>query len=281
MTIKIVTDSTCDLPSTLVARYGITVIPLYINAGEQSYLDDSQLSRASFYQWLAQNDLPVTTAAPGPNIFLQTYQWLIAEGATAIISIHLAGNLSATFANACAAAKEVSAVPVKVIDSQQLSLGTGFLAVTAAKAAGDGYSPDQIEAQLTGQIPRTYLFAILDDLDFLARSGRANHALARLGSLLQIKPVFKVYCGLPTTERVRTYKQALKRVTSLATERTPFDYLGIIHSNSPEKAQSLRHQIQSLLSEPDILVADVSPIIAAHVGPGAVGVVCVAGRYEI
>jgi DegV family protein with EDD domain len=275
MTIKIVTDSTCDLPPALIAQYNIAVIPLYINIGEQSFLDDGCLPRDAFYQRLAQYDPPMTTAAPGPNVFFQAYQQLITEGATGIISIHVAGNLSATFANACAAAKDITAAPVKVIDSQQLSLGTGFLAVTAAKAATAGYSPAQIVPQLISQIPRTYLFAILDDLDFLARSGRANHLLARLGSLLQIKPVFKLHRGVPATERVRTHKQALKRVASLATERTPLEYLGVIHSNALQQAQTLRQQIQSLLPQPDILVADLSPIIAAHVGPGAVGLVCV------
>ena len=179
MTIKIVTDSTCDLPPTLLAQYDIAVVPLYINIGEQSYLDDDRLPRAMFFQHLAQNDLPVTTAAPGPNVFFQIYRQLIIGGATGIISIHVAGTLSATWANACAAAKDITDVPVKVIDSHQLSLGTGFLAVTAANAAGAGYSLEQIVSRLTSQIPRTYLFAILNDLDFLARSGRANHLLAR------------------------------------------------------------------------------------------------------
>jgi DegV family protein with EDD domain len=274
MSIKIVTDSTCDLPQTALVRLDITVVPLYVNIGSQSYPDDAGFPQGEFYDKLTRYDASITTAAPGPEAFRQVYQRLATEGASQIISIHVAANLSATWGNATLAAKSVSEIPVNVIDSKQLSLGTGFLAVAAAQAAARGQSTDQIISLLNHQISRTRLIAVLDDLKFLRRSGRANAILARLGELMQIKPVFTLYNGTPAYERVRTRRQAIARLESLLADYSPLAQVAIIHSHATNQAERLQRQFWHLLP-PDVLVRDVSPIIAAHVGPGAVGVIMV------
>ncbi len=276
MPIRIVTDSTCDLPETLTTEYGITVVPLYINLGRHSYLDGLELSRQTFYEQLAAYNPPPTTASPGAGLFSRVYQTLVEEGAAEILSIHVAGALSATANNARLGAAEVKSVGVTIFDSRQASLGTGFLVLTAARAVAEGCPMTEILARLDSQVKRTYLFAALDTLEFLKRSGRINWATAGFGSLLQIKPLVKLHNGQATVERVRTRRRATERLVDLLSDIAPVEQLALLHSNAPEEAKALRRRIQHLLPEGEVLCVEVTPILGTHVGPGAVGLVCLA-----
>ncbi len=271
MTIRIVTDSTCDLPQDLVDAYGITVVPLYINFGSEGYLDGVELSRASFYQRLPDSDPFPTTATPGPQQFREVYDRLAAEGATEILSIHISISLSATVDIARTAARETEAVPVMVLDSQQLSLGTGFQVLAAAKAAAEGRTMGEILALLESQISRTHVFAALDTLEFLRRSGRMNRFIAGFGSLLQIKPLLKMYAGEPSTERVRTTNGATKRLLTLLEERAPFEQVALVHTHAGEQAAALSQKVTSILPAGELISVDITPVIGAHIGPGAIG----------
>jgi DegV family protein with EDD domain len=280
MSIKIVTDSTCDLPESVVADHGITVTPLYINIADQSYLDGVELSREEFYGRLPDWESVPTTAVPGPEMFRQAYERLADEGATEVLSIHISISLSAVLNSARLAAKETSRVPVTVLDSRQLSLGTGFLVETAAKAATDGRSMDEIIGLLEGQISRTHVFAALDTLEFLRRSGRMNRVMAGLGSVLQIKPLLKMYDGNPTAERVRTRQRAIERLISLLSDLVPLERVALVHTHAPDRAEDLRQRVQHLLPKGEIPSVDITPVTGAHIGPGAVGFACVAAREE-
>jgi len=276
MTIKIVTDSTCDLPQAIVAEYGITVVPLYINFGDQSYGDGVELSRQEFYERLPDCDPPPTTAAPGTEMFRQTYERLADEGATEVLSIHISISLSAVVDVARVAAKDTGAVPVTVFDSRQLSLGTGFLVLAAAKAAAEGRSIDEIIPLLEEQASRTHVFAALDTLEFLRRSGRMSRVMAGLGSVLQIKPLLNMYDGNPTAERVRTRDRATKRLISLLSDLVPLERVALVHTHAPDRAEELRQRVRHLLPEGEIPSVDITPVIGAHIGPGAAGFACVA-----
>jgi len=278
MTIRIVTDSTCDLPEGVVTEHGITVVPLYINFGDQSYLDGVELSRQEFYERLPDFETPPTTAAPGPEFFRQTYERLADEGATEVLSIHISISLSATVDVARLGAKETDAVPVTVFDSGQLSLGTGFLVLTAAKAAAMGCSMDEIIALLEEQGSRTHVFAALDTLEFLRRSGRMSRVMAGLGSVLRIKPLLKMYNGEPTAERVRTRDRATKRLISLLSDLAPLEQVALVHTHAPDRAEELRQRVEHLLPEGEVPSVDITPVIGAHIGPGAVGFACVTAR---
>jgi DegV family protein with EDD domain len=278
MTIGIVTDSTCDLPEATVTEYGITVVPLYINVGGQSYLDGVELSRQEFYERLPDYETPPTTAAPGPEVFRQTYERLADEGASEILSIHISISLSATVDVARLGAEETDAVPVTVLDSRQLSLGTGFLVLAAAKAAAKGRSMDEIISLLEEQVSRTHVFAALDTLEFLRRSGRMNRVMAGLGTMLQIKPLLKMYDGNPTAERVRTRNRATKRLINLLSDLLPLEEVALVHTHAPDRAEALRQQVQHLLPEGEIPSVDITPVIGAHIGPGAAGFACVTAR---
>ena len=271
MTIRIVTDSTCDLPQDLVDAYGITVVPLYINYGSKGYLDGVEMSRTSFYQRLPDSDPFPTTATPGPEQFRQIYDQLAAEGATEILSIHISISLSATVDVARTAARETQTVPVLVLDSQQLSLGTGFQVLAAARAAAEGRPMGEILELLDSQMERTHVFAALDTLEFLRRSGRMNRFIAGFGSLLQIKPLLKMYAGEPSTERVRTTNGATRRLLELLNERAPFEQVALVHTNAGEKVAALSQKVASILPAGDLISVDITPVIGAHIGPGAIG----------
>jgi DegV family protein with EDD domain len=278
MSIRIVTDSTCDLPQDIIQECGIRVVPMYIHINGDSYLDGVDITREEFYRRLPELDPAPTTAAPGPEMFRQIYEELAQEGATEVLSIHISLSLSAVLDVAKLAAEETKSVPVTVMDSRQLSLGTGFLVETAARAAAQGKSMDEILAILEEQISRSHVFAVLDTMEFLRRSGRISGLVAGFGSLLQVKPLLRMYEGDPTSERVRTTNGAFSRLESLLTERAPFERVALVHTHASEQAELLKQRVKHLLPRGELTSVDITPVIGAHIGPGAVGFACISAR---
>lgn len=278
MSIKIVTDSTCDLPPEVIAQYGITVVPLYINIGSHGYLDGVELTRQEFYERLPTYSPFPTTAVPSPEMFCRAYDKAAAEGATEVLSIHISISLSSTVNSVRLCAQEISSIPVTVYDSKQLSLGTGFLVVRAAQAAAEGRSMSEIIEILEEQTARTHVFAALDTLEYLKRSGRMNGAVAGLGNLLQIKPLLKMNNGNPIVERVRTNNGATQRLITLLGELAPLEQVAIVHTHAPEKAENLLRQAKHLLPQSQVLSVDITPVIGANIGPGAAGFACVRAK---
>jgi DegV family protein with EDD domain len=276
MSTRIVTDSNCDLPQALVDEYGIAVVPMYINIGAQSYLDGVTMSRQEFYEGLPHFDSHPMTSAPGPGTFVETFERLAAEGATEILSIHVAGSLSAVINSARLAAEEWDTLPVTVFDSGNLTLGTGLQVIAAARAAAGGHTMDEIVALLEDQAARTYCFAALDTVEFLRRSGRLTRFQSSLASVLRIKPLLKMNAGEFDMERVRTRKAALARVIELLGELGPLEELTLVHTHAPEDAEALAHQAGHLVPDSGLsLTAEVTPVIGTHIGPGAVGFVAI------
>jgi DegV family protein with EDD domain len=273
MTIRIVTDSTCDLAPATADRLGITVVPAYINIGDQSYLDGVDLTRRQFYADLPSYPVPPTTAAPASGTFTEVYERLAGEGATQIISIHVSAKLSAILNAARLGAEATDAVPVTLFDSQQLTLGLGLLVLVAAEAAAAGKRLEDILALLNERLPRTHVYAQLDTLEYLRRSGRVSWAQFGLGTLLKIKPILHVHDGVVSiAEKVRTSKRAQERMLEMAMALQPFERLAFLHTNAPEAAAALREQVNHLLPEGATAEAvEVTPAVGAHVGPGAVG----------
>jgi DegV family protein with EDD domain len=265
------------LPKSVVDEHQIAVIPLYINIGDQSYRDGIDLSRQDFYTQLPSFSMPPMTAVPGHEVFARTYRELAAGGATEILSIHISPTLSGMLDVARTAAQEVDEVPVTVLDSRQLSLGLGFAVLAAAQAAAEGSSMVDILALLEDQIPRTRVFAALDTMEYLRRSGRVHHLVANIGELLKIKPLLKMNDGVASSERVRTQQRAYQRLIQLVRELGPIERLALVHTNAPDRAETLWAQAKSLFPDiTDILSVDVTPVLGTHLGPGAVGFACVA-----
>ncbi len=272
MTIRIVTDSTCDLPAEIISQLGIHVIPLYINVGNQGYLDGIDITREEFYTRLPSFTSHPSTAVPSMERFIVAYNTLADEGADEVLSIHISKSLSGTVDIARAAAQETTSTRVTVLDSGQLSLGTGFLVETAAKMAAAGNTMNEILSALEDQGKRTHVFAALDTLEYLKRSGRMNKYLAGIASFLQIKPILTMNDGKPGSERVRTRSRAIKRVLEMLTEAGPLERVAMVHSHaSNESLAELRAMAAHLLPTGPIITEDITPVLGAHLGPGALG----------
>lgn len=278
MTIKIVTDSTCDLPDDIIKSLDISVVPLYINIGREGYLDGVEISRQDFYQNLPNYPIHPTTAAPGTDMFHRIYERLINQGATQILSIHISPSLSAVLDVARTAAQEMKDATVEVFDSRQLSLGTGFLVELAARAAQQGKAMNEIMHSLKDQISRSHVFASLETLEYLRRSGRMNGVVSGIGNLLQIKPILRMYDGNPTVERVRTQSKAIKTMMNWLKQIGKLERAAIVHTHAAERAKELLHLASDYLPEGNIPVVDITPVIGANIGPGAAGFALVAEK---
>ncbi|NMB54816.1 MAG: DegV family protein [Leptolinea sp.] len=272
MTVRIVTDSTCDLPAETITRYGIYVIPLYINIDNQGYLDGVDISRAEFYKRLPLAATHPSTAVPSIERFIATYNTLADEGASEVLSIHISTALSGVIDVARVAAREVKSTQVTVFDSRQLSLGTGFLVEMAAKMASASSTIVEILKALNDQVLRTHVFAALDTVEFLKRSGRMNKYVAGLATLIQIKPILTMYNGKPGSERVFTRDRALKRVVEMLASAGKLECVAMVHTHTSEEILArLRTMAAHLLPPNPILAVDITPVIGAHIGPGAAG----------
>lgn len=271
MTVRIVTDSTCDLPAEIIAQYGIRVVPLYIRVGVRDYLDGVDMSREEFYNNLPTFPEHPKTAVPSPIKFRSMYDSLVDEGATEVLSIHISKSLSATVDVARTAAGETTSVPVTVFDSGQLSMGTGFMVYTAALLAEKGYTAAQIVTELEKQGKRTHVSALLDTLLYLRRSGRMSHVMSTIGEILQIKPILKMYDGVSAAERVRTRKNGLARLIAMIREFGPFERIAFLHSNAMNEAKALQAAVKDLLPDTDVWFGVINPVLGSHIGTGVVG----------
>ena len=275
MNIRIVTDSTCDLPDEVTKQQAITVIPLNINIGNDTFQDGIDLTRTEFYARLPEYSPSPKTAAPGPDVFKKEYERLADEGARSILSIHISETLSATINSARTAAEQFTRIPVIVLDSSQLSLGTGFLVEKAAIMGAAGETMEVIVSTLQKTMKRTYVFASLKTLEYLRRSGRMNFALASFGKLLQIKPLLHMHLGKATAHRTRTQKRATERLLSWLNEYAPYEKLAVLHAGAQDEAEALREKVRSFLPNDDVSIIQITPVLGAHLGIGALGFACI------
>ncbi len=278
MSIRIVTDSTSDISQELASKLRIVVVPAIVNIGEKSYRDGIDLTREEFYRALPEMSEMPTTAPPGPATFTDVYRQLLAEGATAILSIHLASKLSGMLNTARLGAEALDNEVVTLYDSQQATMGLGLLVLMAAEAAEAGRSLTEIIETLDASVNHTYVIAVLDTLEYLRRSGRLSWAQFGVGTLLNIKPLIKVHLGeVLVVERVRTSKRALSRLIELVEELGPLKKVALLNIGDQEKVETLRQMTAHILPESsEPLIAEATPVIGTHVGPGALGIACVA-----
>lgn len=282
MTIKIVTDSACDVPAELARQFDITVVPVYINVGEVSYLEEVDISREQFYKRLSTFPQYPTTAAPAVGTFTQLYEQLTAAGATHILSMHIAHDLSAIYNTARLGAAAARSAPVTLFDTRQITLGAGLLVLLAAEAAAAGKTVTEIVAMLNGKVRHTHVFGMIDSLESLHRSGRVSWAQFGIGSLLQIKPIMMITDGvISAAAKVRTRKRALKQMLEMVSQLAPFEQLAIIHVHAQEAAEELYRLSGDLfasLSETTPMIQDITPAIGTHLGLGAVGFAAISAQ---
>lgn len=280
MKIRIVTDSTCDLPEEVVSRYKISVVPLHINHGDKSFLDGIELSREEFYTRLPDYKTAPTTSTPSPETFRLKFEQLANEGAQSILSIHISESLSSTINSARMAAEQFKRIPVTVLDSTQLSLGLGLIVEKAAQMAELGHKMEEILISLQGLMKRTYVFASLKTLEYLRRSGRMHFALARLGEILQIKPLLHMNQGKPTAHRARTQSRATERLMDWLREYAPYEKLAVVHAGVQAEAEAMREHVREFLPDGEIPVVQITPVLGSHLGIGALGFACISEKKD-
>lgn len=274
MRVRVVTDSTSDLPPALAGDLGITVVPAQVQFGQEVFLDGVDLSNEDFYSRLQTNRVLPKTSPPSTGTFHEVYRRLSGE-ADAIISIHVAANLSVTHDSARTAAVGISC-PVSVVDSQTASMACGLLAVLAARASREGSNLKEIEAIVYQAIPSTITFGVFGTLEYLARGGRIGRAQAFVGGVLKIHPILAIRAGevLPI-ERVRLRSRAMDRLCRIIQALGVPREMAVMSTTEPEEAENLAQRLSSLFPADRMYRAKIGPAMGAQVGPHAVGAACV------
>lgn len=266
----VITDSTADLPPDLIAQWGIQVVPLYVHFGEETFRDGVDLSSEAFYARLRGGEFP-TTSQPSIGAFRRVYEQAVAGGGEAV-SIHLSAKLSGTCEAAMLAADQVDG-RVVVVDSEQFSMGLGWLVLAAAEMARAGCSLDEIVARVEEMKKRTYVLALVESLEHLRRGGRIGRAQLALGSLLDIRPIVGLKDGMTIlVERVRTRRAGIRRLVELVAAAGPLECLAALHAGDPEAGRQLADDLSPVFPRREIPLLVGGQVTGAHLGPGAVGV---------
>ena len=270
MPVKIVTDSTADLPDQLIQELGITVVPVYVRFGEEVYRDRVSISEDEFYERLTHDPVHPSTTQPGPQDFLEVYQKLSSE-ADGIVSIHVSGKLSGT-CNSALMAKDMldTGCPVEVVDSETLSMSLGLTAIVAVQMAEAGESLDKVVEAAKQAIPKIHLLALLDTLKYLAKGGRIGKVKALLGSVLSVKPMLAVKDGeLVPAGQVRSRAKGMDKLFDFAKNAADIQDLAVVYNTTPDEAQDLAERIGSVFDREKIRMARLGPGLGVHGGPGA------------
>lgn len=270
MKTAILTDSTADLPPALLEQYEIQVIPAILVIEGQSLADGAGISRQEFYQRMPTFSSPPTTATPSSGTFEQYYRQLFDQGYERIISIHVASLLSGIYNTAQIAAQAFNK-RVKVIDSQSLSMGLGFQVIAAAEAVQQGLQGQALWDHIDEVRQRIRVFAMLDTLEYVRRSGRVSWARARIGSLLNIKPFLEVRDGkVLSLGQTRTRRKGIAHLVQLVQELGPLERLAVLHTNAEQEARQMLNALQNQIQSEPFFV-NVTTIVGTHVGPNGLG----------
>jgi DegV family protein with EDD domain len=274
--VAVVTDSTADLPPDVVQALGITVVPLQVIFGEESFRDRIDLTSEDFFRRLkTAKELP-RTSQPSTGEFLHAYETLLAQ-TDRILSIHLSSRFSGTFQTARRAAQElIGKAHIEVIDSETVSMAMGFAVIAAAEAGRGGGDLEACAEAARAVLRRQRVAIALDTLEYLRRGGRIGRAQALLGGLLNVKPILTIKNGeAHPLARVRTRRKALDEVLRLSLEQGSITRAAVMHADSAEEANRLAEEIARRAPGIPVIVGEIGPVIAVHGGPGLVGVAVV------
>jgi DegV family protein with EDD domain len=269
MAVKIVTDSTSDLPPELVKELDITVVPAYVGFGGKTYRDGVDINQDEVYHKMVTENLPATTSQPPPADFANIYMRLLKE-TDGIVSIQATSKLSGLYNSALLGKEMISGGNrIEVVDSLSVSMGLGLLTLVAARLAKAGESLPRIVEEVKQSIPSIRLWGVFDTLKYLLRGGRIGKAKALLGTVLNIKPLLTIRDGeLVPAGVVRTRAQGLERLISNLRNCLNVQDIAIVHSTTPDEAQKLRERISAFFDRSSILVSRLGPALGVHGGPG-------------
>jgi DegV family protein with EDD domain len=274
MTVRIVTDSSCDLPQAMADALGIRIVPLSVRFGDTEYIDRTTITATEFWSKCAASATLPETAAPSPGSFEETYRSLAAEGATAIVVVALSSDLSATMQSAELAARAVApGIDVRIVDSRNASMGLGLTVLACAELAKTGASADEVVARAQSVIPRTRVFAALDTLDNLKKGGRIGGAKAMLATVMSIKPLISITNGLvEEAGKQRTRSKALAHLVDiLRNQQVPIERLAVLNAQCADIDAFIAMVKEVYTGE--IIVGDIGAVIGTHAGQGTIGIV--------
>jgi DegV family protein with EDD domain len=279
VTIHLVTDSTSDIEQERAAEHGITVVPLTVDFGGQTYRDGIDLDNKAFYAKLASSSVLPKTSTPSVEAFRAAYEKAIADGATAILSVHISGALSGTLNTATLAANQLTeererakkaAVPIRLIDSRSVSAGFGYPVLLAAERAKAGASLDDLAAFVLRISEGSKTLFLLDTLEYLQKGGRIGAAQAVIGTMLSIKPILGLRDGVVVpVERVRTRGKALARMGELVRAIGPIEYMALAASDDGAAADLLT--IVKPIYTGHVEMFKLGAVVGTHAGPHAAG----------
>lgn len=275
-TVAIVTDSTCDLDAELAKEQNITVVPLNVHFGESVYLDQIDISTDEFMEKMNSSPQLPTTSQPSVGMFEEAFKRAAAEqDVTEIVCVTISSKLSGTFQSASIASQNLAdELTIEVVDSFSGSYGLGFQVLRAAELADEGKNAKEISEILLNEIGRYHIVFFVDTLDHLRRGGRIGKAAQLVGTFLQLKPLLRIDEGqIVPFERTRTRSKAVRALEAFAADSGPAEALTVLYNTTPDEAQALARTVGMHTPGKDPVLAKVSPVIAAHIGPDIMGVV--------
>lgn len=277
--VRVVTDSTADLPPALVEELAIEVVPLLVIFGEEQFLDGVNLNSEEFFERLERSPTPPRTSQPAPAAFQEIYERLGRE-TDRVVSIHLSARLSGTLDSARAAVQALGQrCRVELVDSRSVSMGLGMAVLAAARAAREGADLEEVAQVARSVSERLRIVVLLDTLEYLRRGGRIGRAQSLLGSLLHIKPILTIRDGeAHPLARARTREKALERVFELTMSHRNIQEVAIMHATTSQDAERLAARVVAERPHIPIHVGRLGPVIAVHGGPGIVGMAAVEGE---
>jgi DegV family protein with EDD domain len=273
--IALITDSTCDIPSNLIAQYDVTVVPLHVIWDDETFLDRVDLEPRDFYRRLSEDPDYPTTAHPTPDGFRTTYQQALQEGAEEIVAITLSSELSGAFQAASQAGAMLDA-PVHVFDSKGTTMSLGWQVLAAARARQEGGDAERMVRAADRVRREVALYVSLDTLKYLHKGGRIGGAARFIGSLLNVKPLVYVDHQTGTVEpagQVRTRRRGLNTLCERFFEQLDTDcpmHLAVMHGKAPDDAARLAESIRREYDPAELLIDITGPVLGVHTGPGAI-----------
>jgi DegV family protein with EDD domain len=277
--LRIVTDSTADLPHALASELAICVVPVNVQFGEESFRDGVDISSTEFFRRLEQAEQLPTTSQPSAGAFRAAYEALIADGATEILSIHVSEKLSGTAESARQGARGLDGARIEVLDSATVSAALCLAVTHAARCAAAGCSLDDTLAAVRGQLSRTRLLFMVDTLEYLRRGGRIGRARELMGSLLRIKPILEVRDGeVAPLGRARTRRRGIDELLDLAADLRPIEHAMVFDATTPEDREYLADRIRGYAEGAPVIVGTLGPAIGVHAGPGTLGLAVVTSQ---